>query len=305
MYGETSRASKNFGVARLNYTCPETLTTGPGDGLGFDSTPAFAARGTMLLAVDAGNSSVGFAVFEGRRLQARFHIAHGPGLTQAAISAALSTAGVSDAAINAVALASVGPHLSSLQLMLAHFGRVFTLRVDPGLGMPIAYPSPSELGVDRWVNALAAYDQHATAVVVVDIGTATNFECVSAKGEFLGGAICIGPQLALDALSARSSKLAQLTLAPPINVLADNTREALLSGAYHGHAAMIDGMVARLNAELSSRTQTPVTVIGTGGFISVYAPLCRTLDVINPDLTLQGVQLAYERMAPELVPLQD
>lgn len=251
----------------------------------------------MLLAVDAGNSSVSFAVFEGRRVTARFYLPHGSSeLTPANIAEAVARAGASAAAITEVALASVGPHLPELQAALSHLGEVFTLRVDPDFGMPVAYPNPSELGVDRWVNALAAYEQHKTAIVVVDIGTATNFECVSATGEFLGGAICIGPQLSLDALSSRSSKLAKLTLTPPSNVLASNTREALLSGACNGHAAMIDGMVTQLRAQLQTRDPaTPVTVIGTGGYISLFAPLCRSIEVINADLTLQGVQLVHER----------
>jgi type III pantothenate kinase len=252
----------------------------------------------MLLAVDAGNSSVSFAVFQGRRVAARFHLPHAvQPLTSSAIRQELSNAGVSAAAITAVALASVGPRLPQLQAVLGEIADVATLGVAPDFGMPLAYPNPAELGVDRWLNALAAYAQHESAVVVVDIGTATNFECVSATGEFLGGAICIGPQLSLDALSSRSAKLAQLTLDAPSNVLANNTREALLSGAYFGHAAMIDGMVTQLKAELARRTTlpSPVTVIGTGGFIARFAPLCRSLDVINPDLTLQGVQLVYER----------
>lgn len=250
----------------------------------------------MLLAVDAGNSSVSFAVFQGRRQLARFHLPYATHpLSRENVSEMLSDAGVSAAAITAVALASVGPRLSQLQEVLGRFGEVYTLQVDPDFGMPIAYPNPGELGVDRWLNALAAYAQHQSAAIVVDIGTATNFECVSASGEFLGGAICIGPQLSLDALSARSPKLAHLTLDTPTNALANNTREALLSGAYYGHAAMIDGMVAQLKAELLATSQPPVTVIGTGGFISRFAPLCRSLDVVNPDLTLQGVQLVYER----------
>lgn len=250
----------------------------------------------MLLAVDAGNSSVSFAVFSGREVAARFHqpYAEGP-VTAETVRAALSSAGLPPAALSAVALASVGPQLAQLQTALADFGDLLTVRVDPDFGMRIAYPNPSELGVDRWLNALAAFDQHATAAIVVDVGTATNFECVSASGEFLGGAICVGPQLSLDALSARSSKLAKLQLTAPATALANNTRDALLSGAYYGHAAMIDGMVAQLRAELARTSQPPITVIGTGGFISVFAPLCRCLDVVNPDLTLQGVQLVYER----------
>lgn len=246
----------------------------------------------MLLAVDAGNSSVSFAVFEERNLRARFFQPYAAGpATATNVERALESQGLGRSDIRAVALASVGPQLADLERELGLLAPVFTLRVDPDFGMPIAYPNPKELGVDRWLNALAAFEQHRGAVVVVDIGTATNFECVSATGTFLGGAICIGPQTSLDALSQRSSKLAHLTLEPPSNVLANTTRDALLSGAYQGHAAMIDGMVSQLIASLG----TPATVVGTGGFVSRFAPICRSLDVINPDLTLQGVQLVYER----------
>lgn len=258
----------------------------------FDIGSGLTPAGRMLLAVDAGNSSVSFAVFEGRSLRARFFQPYtlGP-VTAQSVTLALGALGVGPDKVTAVALASVGPQLVQLEQELGRLAPVFTLHVDPDFGMPIAYPNPAQLGVDRWLNALAAFEHHRGAVVVVDIGTATNFECVSATGTFLGGAICIGPQTSLDALSQRSSKLAHLTLEPPPHVLANTTRDALLSGAYHGHAAMIDGMVAQLIASLG----TPATVIGTGGFVSRFAPICRSLDVINPDLTLQGVQLVHER----------
>lgn len=253
-----------------------------------------AAADLMLLAVDAGNSSVTFGVFQGSQLVARFFMPYAKVPASAAgIRAELGKFGILPATLTGVALASVGPRLTELQEQLAELSPipVFTLRVDTTFGMPIAYPNPAELGVDRWLNAIAAYDAYAAAVLVVDIGTATNFDCVSPKGEFLGGAICVGPQLSLDALAQRSSKLIQLTLEPPRSVLASNTREALQSGAYFGHAELIDGMVERLSAAMPA----PPTVIGTGGFVRLFAPLCRTLNVIDPDLTLKGACLAWQR----------
>jgi type III pantothenate kinase len=248
----------------------------------------------MLLAVDAGNSSVSFAAFRGDEVVGRFHVSHAADpATVEELRERLKSVGIAPSEISAVALASVGPHLTDLQRALGQLSHapVFTLEVDPDLGMPIAYPNPKELGVDRWLNAIAAFDSIRAAVIVVDIGTATNFECVSAAGEFLGGAICVGPQLSLDALSQRSAKLAHLRFEAPGRPLANNTRQALLSGAYYGHAALVDGMVEQLSAEIS----TPVTVIGTGGYISRFAPICKSLHVIDENLTLKGARLAWER----------
>lgn len=248
----------------------------------------------MLLAVDAGNSSVSFAAFRGEEVVGRFHIPYDEqAATAETFRQRLAAVGIAPSDISAVALASVGPHSTALQHELGRLGRapVFTLEVDPDYGMPIAYPNPKELGVDRWLNAIAAFDAVRAAVIVVDIGTATNFECVSAGGEFLGGAICSGPQLSLDALSQRSAKLAHLTLEVPERPLANTTSQALLSGAYFGHAALIDGMVAQLSTAIS----TPVTVIGTGGYISRFSPVCSSLHVIDENLTLKGARLAWER----------
>lgn len=247
----------------------------------------------MLLAVDAGNSSVSFAVFRGSEVFARFHMPYSAQpVTAENVRRELESRGMIPTTISHLALACVGPHLRALQRELRQLGHapLLTVEVDPHFGMPLAYANPSELGVDRWLNAIAAYELYRRAVIVVDMGTATNFECVSDSGEFLGGAICIGPQLSLDALCQRSSKLPPIQLTAPEHVLANNPGDALRSGAYYGHAATIDGMVARLSAEMA----TPVTVVGTGGYCALLAPACRSLHVIEPDLTLHGVRLAWE-----------
>lgn len=248
----------------------------------------------MLLAVDAGNSSVSFAVFRDAEIVTRFFVPYGPApLTPETLLEKLQERGVDPTSIFDVAFSNVGPQGAALEHTLAQFGtaRVLTLAVDPALGMRVAYPVPQQLGVDRWLNGLAAFDRCHGAAIIVDIGTATNFDCVSASGEFLGGAISIGPQLSLDALSRRSSKLTPLTLAIPPSALANNTHDALQSGAYHGHAAMIDGMITRLTKELA----TDVTVFGTGGYISLFASACPSIDVIDEALTLRGARLAWQR----------
>lgn len=248
----------------------------------------------MLLAVDAGNSSVSFGVFRDEEILTRFFVPYGSAPpTAETLREQLRQRGVDPAAIFDVAFSNVGPHGAALEQTLrqSSAARVLPLSVDPALGMPVAYPVPQQLGVDRWLNGLAAFDRCHGAAIIVDIGTATNFDCVSASGEFLGGAISIGPQLSLDALSRRSSKLAPLTLAIPPSALANNTHDALQSGAYHGHAAMIDGMITRLTKELA----TDVTVFGTGGYISLFASACPSIDVIDEALTLRGARLAWQR----------
>ena len=249
---------------------------------------------TLLLAVDAGNSAVKFGIFGGAQLRCRWVVPYSTGeISTAALVQRLAREGVSAEDLD-VALASVGPHRPQLEAVLGQLPgvRLQTLEVNVSVNMPLAYADPSQLGVDRWLNCLAARARFSTAVMVVDVGTATNFECISARGEFVGGAIAAGPQLSLDALSSRSRKLAHLELAAPKRALGNDTSAALQSGAFYGQAALVDGMVTRLAAEL----EAPVTVIGTGGYMEQLAPECTTIDVVDPALTLDGARIAWAHL---------
>jgi type III pantothenate kinase len=246
----------------------------------------------MLLGVDAGNSMVKFAVFSGSNIVARFvSPISAETLDAAVVTARLSEAGVLD--INAIALASVGPHGDALHETLSRLcPTIVRLHAGLDLGVTNLYEQPSSVGIDRLLNAIAAHALYGGPIVVADVGTATNFECVGARGEFLGGAICAGPQLGLDALSSRSKRLLQVDFGPPRSFVATNTSDALKSGAYHGHAHMLDGMLRQFQATLGKQCKAVVT----GGYATELFPLLRSATHLNADLTLQGVRLAFEHL---------
>lgn len=246
----------------------------------------------MLLAVDAGNSMVKCAVFAGAEVVGRLAWPNDgapPDLEH--LRRQLHTQGVSH--IGAIAVANVGPHGDRLMAALSPLTPARALHLHAGLDLGVvnAYEHPQSLGVDRLLNVIAAHTMYGGPAVVADIGTASNFECVGPNGEFLGGAICAGPQLGLDALSARSSHLATVHFEPPQALIATNTRDALRAGAYYGHAELVDGLLRRYHAALGPRCK----IIVTGGYANALFPLLATPGQLEPDLTLHGVRLAYER----------
>jgi type III pantothenate kinase len=170
-------------------------------------------------------------------------------------------------------------------------------------GMPILYDNPAEVGADRIVNALAALDQYGTGrpIIVVDFGTATTFDAISAKGEYLGGVICPGPQISADALFQRAAKLPRIDVRKPAKVIGTNTVASMQSGLYWGYVDMVEGLVRRMKEELGG----DALVIATGGLAAsvsleaqvrnaqaVSTPL---VDHVDPELTLQGLRLVWER----------
>jgi type III pantothenate kinase len=175
---------------------------------------------------------------------------------------------------------------------LRYFG-TDPLVVGPGIktGLAIVLDSPREVGADRVVNAVAAYAQEKKACIVVDFGTATTFDCISAKGEYLGGAISPGIGIALDALVTNAAKLPRVEIAKPRSVLGRNTVESMQSGVLYGYVSLTDGMVERLSSEMGG----DVTVIATGGLAAVVARESGTIERVEPDLTLEGLRLIYER----------
>jgi type III pantothenate kinase len=151
--------------------------------------------------------------------------------------------------------------------------------------------NPREVGADRLMNAVAAFDKVQGACVVVDFGTSINYDVVSSDGEYLGGAIAPGVEVSLDALTTRGAKLPKIDLAPPRAAIGKGTVDAIRSGIIYGYAAQVDGIVARIVAELGA---TP-TVVATGGLASHIAPFCESIDDIDDFLTLKGLRLLYDR----------
>ncbi|MDA8263060.1 MAG: type III pantothenate kinase [Actinomycetota bacterium] len=192
--------------------------------------------------------------------------------------------------ISGVVISSTVPSATqSLREMAERWFATTPLVIGPGVrsGMPILYDNPKEVGADRIADAVAGRDLYGLPLVVVDFGTATTFDAVSAKGEYLGGAICPGVEISMNALVA----LRKVELAPPRGVIGRSTVESMQSGALYGFGAQTDGMVKAFRAELGAE----VKVIATGGLANVIAPFCEQLDAVEPWLTLHGLRLLYER----------
>jgi type III pantothenate kinase len=166
--------------------------------------------------------------------------------------------------------------------------------VEPGAktGVPVLMDNPKEVGADRIANTLAAHHLYGGPCIVVDFGTSTNFDVVSAKGEFLGGALAPGVEISLDALASRAAQLRKVEFVPPRSVIAKNTVEALQSGALYGFAGQVDGIVTRIVAELGGDV---TAVIATGGLAPVVIKESSTVTVHRPDLTLQGLRLVFAK----------
>ncbi len=178
------------------------------------------------------------------------------------------------------------------ELARTYFGRE-PMHVGPGIktGMPILYDNPKEVGADRIVNSVAAFERYQDACIVVDFGTATTFDCVSRRGEYLGGVITPGLGISLDALCAKAAKLPKVELVKPAKVVGKTTIHAIQAGTIYGYVALVDGLVDRIRAEIG----TGARVIATGGFAGLLAPESRTIETVDEFLTLDGLRLIYRR----------
>jgi len=177
-----------------------------------------------------------------------------------------------------------------------YFQDVPQVIVEPGIktGVPVLTDNPKEVGADRIVNSLAAFTMYGGPAIVVDFGTSTNLDVISAKGEFLGGALAPGIEISIDALANRAAQLRKVELVAPKNVIGKNTVEALQSGAIYGFAGQVDGLVDRIVEELGTSVKA---VIATGGLAGIVVPESETITHHEPDLTLIGLRLMYERNA--------
>jgi type III pantothenate kinase len=198
--------------------------------------------------------------------------------------------------VDGISLCSTVPAvLREMRTMLEkYYADIPHVVVEPGTktGVPILTDNPKEVGADRIVNSLAAFTIYGGPAIVVDFGTSTNLDVISAKGEFLGGALAPGVEISIEALASRAAQLRKVELVKPKNVIGKNTVEALQSGAIYGFAGQVDGLVERIIAELAEPVKA---VIATGGLASIVVRESRTITHHDPDLTLHGLRMVYER----------
>ena len=251
----------------------------------------------MLLTVDVGNTNVVLGLFDGERLFASYRLRTDGRVTADELALQFRGLLAGHPEPDGVAVCSTVPQvLDQLRQMLErYYADVPTVVVGPGVktGVPLLYDNPREVGPDRVVNTLAAHTLFGGPAIVVDFGTSTNFDVVSARGEFLGGALAPGVEISVDALASRAARLFKVELVEPRSVIGKTTVEALQSGLVYGFASQVDGMVARIARELGA---DPV-VIATGGLSHLMTGVCESIDEHEPDLTLIGLRLVYERNA--------
>ena len=252
----------------------------------------------MLLAADVGNTEIVLGAFRGSELAHTWRLSTRPERTSDELALALSgfldQRGLSfESEVTGLVVASVVPDVTATMREMTTRSFAFApVIVGPGVktGVPILTDNPREVGADRVVNALAAFTLAGGPAIVVDFGTATNFDVVSATGEFVGGVIAPGLQASAASLFSRTARLTRVELSAPPGVVGKSTVEAIQSGLIFGTAGEVDGIVGRIRRELPG-----ATTIATGGLAHVVIPHCVTIDRHEPWLTLEGLRLVYER----------
>ena len=253
----------------------------------------------LLLAINVGNTNIRFGVYEGKKLIAHWKLATNRGWTSDEFGMYFvnffnyEKLNISD--VEAVIISSVVPPIMfSFEHAIQRYIKKDPIIIGPGIrtGINIKYENPRELGADRIVNAVAAYELYGGPAIVVDFGTATTFNAISSKGEFLGGAICPGILISAEALYQRTAKLPRIDLAKHEVVIGRNTAVSMQSGIFHGYVGQVNHLVHKIKQEMNEEN---VKVIATGGLAKFIAPETRSIDEVNGRLVLEGLRIIYEK----------
>jgi type III pantothenate kinase len=254
----------------------------------------------MLLVIDVGNTNTVLGLYDGDQLihdwRIRTEIDHtvdeyGMLIFNLYQSSRMKTEKIK--AVNAIIISCVvPPMLNILEPLCVKYFNVKPLIVGPGIktGMPIFYDNPKEVGADRIVNAVAAYDKYRQAAIIIDFGTATTFDYISSKGEYMGGCIAPGIMISSEALFERAAKLPRVELSKPKSIITKDTVSAMQAGIIFGYAGLVDGIVQRMKAEI----KTKPLVIATGGLARLVAAETKSIDKIEDMLTLEGLRIIYD-----------
>lgn len=252
----------------------------------------------MLLVIDVGNTNIVLGIFKGKELMDHWRVSTNSLRTTDEYGVLIRNLfylnGVNSDEIDAIIISSVVPPvMPTLERMCQRYFGLTPLIIGPGVktGMDIKYDNPREVGADRIVNAVAAYEKFGGPVIIIDFGTATTFCAVDKKGTYLGGAICPGIGISTDALVQRTAKLPRIEVVRTDKVICRNTVESMEAGVFYGFVGQVDGIVARMRKELGCKAK----VVATGGLAVIVAPATDAIDVVEPMLTLEGLRIIYDR----------